>query len=55
MCVVPIQIHHPDSNKVLDTYAMLDSCSQGTFIKEEIIEKLGITRAEKIVTVKTLN
>ena len=55
MCVVPIQIHHPDSNKVFDTYAMLDSCSQGTFIKEEIIEKLGITRAEKIVTVKTLN
>ena len=29
MCVVPVQIWHPDSNKVLDTYAMLDNCFQG--------------------------
>ena len=36
MCVVPVQIRHPDSNKVLDTYAMLDNCSQGSFLKEEI-------------------
>ena len=31
---------------------MLGNCSQNTF---EIIEPLGITRAETIVTVKTLN
>ena len=34
---------------------MLDNCSQGTFLKEEIIETLGITGAETRVTVKTLN
>ena len=55
MCVVPVQMHHPDSNKVLDTYAMLDSCSQGLFVKEEIIEALGIIGAEARVAVKTLN
>ena len=41
-----VQIRHPDSNKVLDTYVMLDNCSQGTFVKEETIEVLGITGAE---------
>ena len=55
MHVVPVQICHPDSSKVLDTYAMLDNCSQGTFVKEEIIEALGITGADARVTVTTLN
>ena len=55
MCVVHVQICHPDSDNVLGTYAMLDNCSQGTFLKEEIIETLGITGAETRVTVKTLN
>ena len=34
---------------------MLDNCSQGTFVKEEIIDALGITGAETRVIVKTLN
>ena len=55
MCVVPVQIRHPNFNKILDTYAMLDNCSQGTFVKEEMTEALGITGAETRVTVKTLN
>ena len=55
MCVVPVQIHHADSSKVLDTYAMLDNCSQGTFVKEKIIEVLGITGAETRVIVMILN
>ena len=36
-------------------YAMLDSCSQGTFIKENIQKKLGAVRREADITVKTLN
>ena len=36
-------------------YAMLDSCSQGTFIKENIQQKLGAVRREADITVKTLN
>ena len=54
MCVVPVQIRHPDSNEVLNTYAMLNNCSKDTFVKE-IIEALDITEAETRVTVKTLN
>ena len=56
MCVVvPMQICYPDSNKVLDTYAMQENSSKGTFLKEEIIETLGITGAETRVIVNTLN
>ena len=55
MCVVPVHIHDLDSSKVLDTYAMLDNCSQGTFVKQGIIEALCITGADTRVTVKTLN
>ena len=55
MCVAPVQIRHSDSNKVLDTYAMFDNCSPGTFVKQEITEALGINGAETKVTVKTLN
>ena len=45
----------PRSNKVLDTYAMLDSCSQGKFLMQEIIESLGITGVDTKASVKTLN
>ena len=55
MCVVPVHIRHPDSSKVFDTYATLDNCSQGTFLKEEMIEALRITGAETRETVKILN
>ena len=36
MCVVPVQIFHRDSSEVLYTYAMLDNCIQGTFVKKYI-------------------
>ena len=55
MCVVPVQIYHPGSNKVFDTDAMLDNCTQGTFVKQEIIEALGITGIDTRLTVKTRN
>ena len=34
---------------------MLDNCSQGTFVNQEIIEALGITGVDARVTVKILN
>ena len=34
---------------------MLDNCSQGLFVKEKIIEVLGITGAVTRVTVNTIN
>ena len=55
MCAVPGQIRHPYSNKVLHVYGILDNFSQDTFVKQKIIESLGITGVDTRVTVKTLN
>ena len=54
MCVVPIKIKH-GSSAVLKTHALLDSCSQGTFIDEKLLEDLKVTGRNTNITVKTLN
>ena len=55
MCVVPVKVSHSKSKKEFSTYTVLDSCSQGTFIKEDIQKKLGAVGREADITVKTLN
>ena len=55
MCVVPVQIRHPDSNKVLHTYARLENYSQSTFVMEAIFGALGIPGSDTRIIVKTLN
>ena len=42
MCAVPIKVQYGNSGKVLETHALLDSCSQGTFILETLINNLGV-------------
>ena len=37
MCVVSIKIKHGNSGNVAETYALLDSCSQCTFMLERLI------------------
>ena len=38
MCVVPVRLlHESDPEKEIIVYALLDECSQGTFIKEDIL------------------
>ena len=32
MCIVPVKVRHVHSGREIQTYAMLDCCSQGTFI-----------------------
>ena len=34
MCVVPVKVRHKNSDKEIMTFAMLDTCSQGTFINQ---------------------
>ena len=55
MCVVPVKVSYSKSKKEFSMYAMLDNCSQGTFIKEDIQKKLGAVGREANITVKTLN
>ena len=42
MCVVPVMVRHKLSNLVVKTYAMLDTCSQAKFAKENLLSDLGI-------------
>ena len=55
MCVVPIKAKYGNSGKVLETHALLDTCSQGTFILETLINNLGVKGQKTLITIKTLN
>ena len=37
MCVVPVKVQHKQSNKEIITFAMPDTCSQGTFATENLM------------------
>ena len=50
MCILPIDIYYEETKSQVQTYAMLYNCSQGTFIKESLINYLkmsGLTYAYK--------
>ena len=53
-CIAAVWVGHMSSSKMVKTYAMLDNCSHGSFIKEEIIEELGITGRKLKLSLKTL-
>ena len=53
--VVPIKVQYGNSGKVLQTHALLDSCSQGTFIVETLINNLGVKGKGTSITINTLN
>ena len=36
MCVVPVTVKYKDSNSVYSTFAMLDNCNQGCFVKSSV-------------------
>ena len=55
MCVVPINMKYSNYGKVLKTHALLDSCSQGTFILETLISNFGVKGQKTSITIKTLN
>ena len=55
MCVVPVMVRHKLSNRVVKTYFMLDTCSQATFVKENLLNDLGIQGRKTSITVKTMN
>ena len=55
MCVVPVKLRHGDSGETLKTYALLDNCSQGTFILERLLKRFGIKGRKTSINIKTLN
>ena len=54
MCIVPVRLSRKDSpQEEMEVYAMLDECSTGTFIIEELTEE-WIGRRETAISVKTV-
>ena len=55
MSVVPVELLHENSNKVISTHALLDSCSKGTFFMKSTVDTFGIDGAPKLITTKNFN
>ena len=57
MCVVPVLLHHKDNpRKQVTVYALLDDCSQATFIQGDILDTLNVPqKRETFISAKTLN
>ena len=54
MSVVPVKLVHKNSNKLISTHALLDNCSQGTFVMKSIVDKMGIDGTPTSITIKTM-
>ena len=55
MYLVPILVQHKLSNCIVKTYAMLDNCSQATFMRNKPLGALGLHECKTSITVKTMN
>ena len=54
MCVVPVKVQQKESNKEIITFAMLDTCSQGTFATQKLMNQLDINGIQTSVGIRTL-
>ena len=55
MYIVPVRVKRKDSINEVQTYAVLDSCSQGTFILDKLAKAVGTSGRKTFITVKTIN
>ena len=55
MCIVLVKVRHVHSRKEIQTYAVLDCCSQGTFINTDLARKLKAGGVKTTIKIKTLN
>ena len=55
MCVVPVKVKHEHGANEVTIYAMLDNCSQGSFICDSLVKKLGVTGSKATINLKTLH
>ncbi|XP_066918134.1 uncharacterized protein [Clytia hemisphaerica] len=54
MCVVPVILRHELSKSDIVTFAVLDNCSQASFISEDILSMLSIPTERTNLTVDTI-
>ena len=43
MCIVKVELWHSKEGERIQVYALLDECCQGTLIREDVIEAMGVT------------
>ena len=48
MCLVPVKVKKKDSINEVQTHALLDSCSQGTYILGKLVKAVGPSGRPKI-------
>ena len=53
MCIAPAKIRNANKKREVTTYAFLGSCSQGTFVREDIAHTLEAPGARTKIRVKT--
>ena len=54
MCVVPAKVQDNQSDKEIITFAMLDTCSQGAFVTQSLMEQLSIKGIATSLKIKIL-
>ena len=55
MCVVSVRLRHCNLGKEVPTFALLDTCSQGTSVNDDLVKKLGLSGVRTSFNIKTLN
>ena len=55
MCIVPVKVKSTAQGKDVLTYAMLDNCSQGSFIQEALVKKMQTSGKKTTLNLKALN
>ena len=55
ICIVPVKIRYVNKRKEVTKYTLLNNCSQGTFVREDVVHKLQASGTRTKITVKTLN
>ena len=55
MCIVPVRVKRKDFINEVPTYALLDSCSQGTFVLDKLVKAVGTSGRKIPVTIKNKN
>ena len=54
MCIVPVSIKYKNNGKQI-THAMLDNCSQGSFVHEDVLKQLSVKGTKTTLILKTLH
>ena len=55
MCVVPVKVRIKGSQGAVKRWAMLDNCSQESFVKTNLLEELEVSGIRTSVIIRTLN